>query len=251
MSEIIIKPGERLDDLQRDGLKILQRPGSFRFGTDAVLLSDFALIRPRDRVADFGTGTGVIALLLCARHPGIKVNALEIQEDVADMACRSVALNGLSDKITVLNADIKDAPKLLGYGQTDHIVCNPPYFKPGAALTPENENKRISRLEGEISISELCVSAAQTLKSGGRLSVVFPAMRMFEMMTAMHSAALAPKRVRTVHGTSAHAPRLILLDAVKHGGSQLDWLPPLILSNPDGSPTEEWNRIYAKSDVRK
>ncbi|MBO7385522.1 MAG: methyltransferase, partial [Clostridia bacterium] len=135
---LLCKEGERIDDLQRGGLKILQKEHGFRFGTDAVLLSDFALIRRRERVADFGTGTGVIALLIAARHPDVRLDAIELQPDMADMARRSVEMNGLQDRITMHEGDLRDAPKMLGCGRLDAVICNPPYNDPGRSLPPED-----------------------------------------------------------------------------------------------------------------
>ena len=244
-SDVPILPGERADDLQLGGLKILQKDGTFRFGTDAVLLSDFVLLKRRGRVVDFGAGTGIIALLLAAHHPDIRVDAVEIQPDMADMALRSVKMNALEDRVTVHAADLRRIPAILGHGTANAVVCNPPYSRPDAALLPENENKRLSRVESGITIQEICRAAFLVLKTGGRLSVVFPAQRMFEMMTAMQNERLAPKRVRMVYATARHAPRLVLMDAVKQGGAQLDCLAPLILSEENGEPSAEWKRIYA------
>lgn len=240
--------GERLDDLQNGGMKIIQKTDAFRFGTDAVLLSDFARVRKNERVIDLGTGTGAIALLIAGRHKDAAIDAVEIQPDMAEMAQRSVALNGLQAQIRVHAMDMRCAPDALGHGKFDCAVCNPPYSKIGAALASVRENQRLSRHESEISIAEICRCAAALLKTGGRFSVVFPAQRAFEMMTAMQAASLAPKRIRTVHGTSLHAPRLILIDSVKNGGAQLHWMEPLILKNTDGTNTEEWLRIYGRGD---
>ena len=195
---------------------------------------------------DLGTGTGAIALLCAAHHPDAQIHAVEIQEDMAEMAQRSVSLNGLNDRVYVHAMDMRNAAAVLGYGAFECTVCNPPYSKEGTAIQSIRENQRLSRHEGDITIEEICLSAAKLLKTGGRFSVVFPAQRMFEMMTAMQSARLSPKRVRTVHGTIDHAPRLVLIDSVKMGGAQLHWLPPLILKNRDGTPTDEWLRIYGR-----
>ena len=241
---LLCREGERIDDLQREGLRILQKAKGFRFGTDAVLLSDFAFVRKWDNVADFGTGTGVIALLIAARHPLARVHAIELQSDMADMARRSVKMNGLEDRVSVYEGDLRDSPAMLGFGCLDAVVCNPPYNDPERSLPPEDENRLFSRSGSSVTIDEICRAAFLVLKSGGRLSVVFPAQGMLEMMNAMQKARLAPKRVRTVHGTAGHAPRLILIDAVKGGGSQLHWMPPLILKNADGTETEEYRRIY-------
>lgn len=247
MSDVHLMPGERVDDLQYNGMKIIQKTDAFRFGTDAVLLSDFALVRKNNRVADLGTGTGAIALLIAAHHESAQIDAVEIQTDMADMAERSVRMNRMSERVRVHSMDLRNAAAVLGYGKFDQVVCNPPYSKEGAALASVRENQRLSRHEGDTTIGEICLAAAQLLKTGGRYSVVFPAQRAFEMMTEMKKADLAPKRIRCVQGTKNHAPRLILIDSVKNGGEQLHWLPPLILKNEDGSETEEWFRIYGRA----
>lgn len=246
-SDIALLDGERIDDLQFGGMKIIQKTEAFRFGTDAVLLSDFALVRKNDRVIDLGTGTGAIALLIAAHHESAKISAVEIQKDMAEMAERSVKMNALNDRVKVYHMDLREAARNLGFGQFDQVVCNPPYSKEGAALASVRENQRLSRHEGDTTIPEICKAAASLLKTGGRFSVVFPAQRAFEMMSDMKLCNLAPKRIRCVQGTKNHAPRLILIDSVKNGGEQLHWLPPLILKNEDGSETEEWFRIYGRA----
>lgn len=239
-----LKDGERIDSLQVSDYKIIQRGDSFRFGTDAVLLSDFAQCKRNQRVADLGTGTGIISVLMAAYNETLSFDMIEIQPDVADMARRTVLMNGLDNRASVHCIDMRDAAKTLGYGAYDLAVCNPPYSRAGTALAPVRENQRVSRYEGDITLSEICASAASLLKTGGRFAVVFPAQRLFELMTDMNNAHLAPKRARLVYSSVNHAPKLALVDAVKQGGSQLHWLPPLILNNTDGTPSDEWKRIY-------
>lgn len=129
MTENLLKPGERLDDLQRNGLHIIQHPRAFRFGMDAVLLADFTRLRPRERVADMGTGTGILPLLLSQKQPDARFEAFEIQPEMADMARRSVALNGLEERIRVHAADMRAAYELIGRESMHAVVCNPPYGK--------------------------------------------------------------------------------------------------------------------------
>ena len=243
--ESLIRPGERLDSLQYGGLRILQRPDGFCFGTDAVLLADFAAARAGDRVVDMGTGTGVIAILIASRQSRCAVDAIEIQPDMADMAARSVALKGMESAIRVTNCDFRMGAKALGYERFSLAVCNPPYGKAGGGLISETDAHRIARHEsGDVTVNDVAASAFSMLKTGGRLCVVFPAARAFEMMCAMRENRLEPKRVRTVHATAFHAPKLMLIEAVKFGGSMLKWLPPLIMYREDGTPTDELKRIY-------
>lgn len=237
-------PGERIDDLQCRGYRLIQRPDAFRFGTDSVLLADFADPKRGCRAADLGCGTGAIATLMVAHQPEILVDAVEIQPDIADMALRSVEMNGLTDRIRVHNLDLRHAADTLGHGRHALVVCNPPYGREGAALKSIAQTHRLARHEGDLTPEALCRAAAQLLKNGGRFKVIYPAGRGYEMMRAMDTAGLAPKNIRTVHGFSGRAPKFLLIDAVKGGGSQLHWLPPLVLYEPDGFPTAEWLRIY-------
>ena len=239
-----LKPGERLDDLQHSGLRLIQHPDAFRFGTDSVLLADFAAPKRTDKAADLGCGTGAIAMLMAAHCPGLHVDAVEIQPEIADMARRSVLLNDMKERMTVHEMDMREAWRTLGAEKFSVVACNPPYGKKGAVLLSGSETKRIARHEGDLTAEDVAYSASKMLKSGGRLCVVYPAERAFEMMRAMDANRIAPKRIRTVHGVEGRAPRFVLLDGVKDGGAQLHWLEPLVLRDRDGNFTAEWKRIY-------
>ena len=241
-----LKPGERLDDLQCGGMKLIQRRDVFRFGTDSVLLADFANPRRRDRAVDLGCGTGAIALLMAGHRPELRVDAVELQPEIADMAGRSVALNGMGERVRVHNVDMRDAWCTLGAGAFTLAVCNPPYGRKGAALESETDARRIACHEGSLTPGDVARAAAMLLKNGGRLCVIYPAPRALEMMRAMEDNHLAPKRIRTVHGVEGRAPKFVLLDAVKGGGEGLHWLEPLILRHQDGTFTAEWHRIYGE-----
>ena len=238
------KADEELHELVKDRFAIIQKKQGFRFGTDAVLLADFIKAAPRMKLIDFGFGTGVIALLTAIHHPDARVCGVELQADMAEMAHRSVELNALNDRVDLRQGDIRAAARIFGYGIFDRVSCNPPYFEPASSIRPDTDSKLVSRMLTDISLDEICKSAFEVLKSGGRLSVVYPASRIDEMLFAMRQNRLSPKRIRAVQLTASKAPKLMLLDAVKQGGSGLDWLPPLILQNDDGSHSAEWHRIY-------
>ena len=239
-----LRRGERIDDLMRNGLRLIQLEEGFRFGTDSVLLADFAIYGCMERVADLGPGSGILPVLMADACPNAMFDAIELDAAAADRARRSVALNGLDARIRVHCMDMRLAPGALGYGAFSACVCNPPYGKKGGALTSERQDIRLARHEEELSIEDICACAARLLKNGGRFSVVFPAPRANELLRAMESARLAPKRVRLVESFAGKPPKLLLADAVKGGGSQLHWMPTLVLYEPDGSPTPEYRKIY-------
>ena len=239
-----LRPGERLDDLQLGGLRLIQRPDAFRFGTDSVLLADFAAPRRGERAVDLGCGTGAIALLMSGHQPDMTVDAVELQPDIADMARRSVALNALEARVRVFRADMREIWRELGAGRYSLAVCNPPYGRRGAALESQDESTRLARHEGDLTPRDVARSAAMLLKNGGCFCAVYPAPRAYELMRAMEDCGIAPKRLRTVHGVAGRAPKFVLLEGVRQGGEGLHWLPPLVLRNADGTFTEEWHRIY-------
>ena len=239
-------PGERLDDLQCDGLKLIQRPDAFRFGTDSVLLADFASPRRNERAVDLGCGTGAVALLMAGHQPDMTVDMVELQPEIADMSRRSVALNGLEARARVFPGDMRDIWRTLGAGGYSLAVCNPPYGKRGAAQESQSETKRLARHEGDLTPADVAAAAAKLLKNGGRFCAIFPAPRAYELMRAMDDAGIAPKRLRTVHGVEGRPPKFVLVKGVKQGGDGLHWLPPLVLRHADGTFTEEWHRIYGE-----
>ncbi len=243
-----VKPGERVDDLQFAGLTIIQNPKAFCFGMDAVLLADFCCIRSADMAADLGTGTGILPLLLSGRAARAVIHAFEIQKNMAEMAHRSIAMNGLTHRIFIHEDDLRNAPRLVAPGSLDLVVCNPPYGKQGSALINPKEELRLARHEGGTTLDDVVYTAKVLLKNGGRLAVVFPAPRMLELMDTMRHHKLEPKRFRMVHSKAEKAPHLVLVEGVKSARPMLHCLPPLIIYDAQGMPTPELNRIYHRDD---
>lgn len=235
---------ERLDSLDRQGLYILQKPDGFCFGTDAVLLAYFAAARPRERVVDLGTGTGILPLLIGARMPSATFDAIEIQPEMAGMAARSMALNGYASRVAVHTMDWRDAPAHLGYGRFDLAVCNPPYGKQGATLRNPDEARATARHEGDCPLPEIIRVATALLRNGGRLAMVFPAPRLLELLDALRAEGIEPKRARLVQQRLTDAPKLALIEGMKQARPGLHLLPTLVLCEADGQYTAETRRIY-------
>mgnify|MGYP004657172597 FL=1 len=235
---------ERIDDLQRGGLRVIQRADAFRFGTDAVLLADFAAPRRHDRVCDLGTGTGIIPLLLYARENTISADAVEIQPDMADMAARSMAMNGLNEKIHVLPGDLRSIRTLLPHARYDLVTCNPPYGKAGGTLLNPDASKRLARHEESCAIEDVACAAAWLLQNGGRLCCVFPAARMIELSDAMRKYRMALKRIRMVHSRVEKAAHLCLMEGMLDARPGLIIEPPLVIYDENNAYTPELRRIY-------
>ena len=244
----LIQPGERLDDLQLAGMRILQKEGGFRFGMDAVLLADFARVEARDRVADFGTGTGILPLLLLGREKGARIDAFEIQPDMAEMAARTMALNGLGARVTVHVLPVERAVEVVPPGSLDAIICNPPYGQPGQTLRNPSESLSLARHQTEEGLRGWLTMAYRLLKGKGRLAMIYPAPRMLELMRQLSAAHLEPKRFRLVYPYADKPANLVLIEAQKDARPMLHPMPPLIVYEPDGSMTGELRRIYHVMD---
>ena len=239
-----VGPGERLDDLDTHGIKILQKTRGFRFGTDAVLLSHFARAWTRDRILDMGCGTGAIGLMMAARLPEANITGLEIQPDMADMARRSVELNGLSHRVRIVCGDLRDARELLGRCVFDAVVMNPPYTRMGSGPVSDQNTRALSRHQLTCTLEDMADAAFGVLRNGGKLSVVYPADGIYELMDACVHARMMPKKIRMVQHAVGRAPKLMLLEAVREGKRGVEWLPPLVLCEADGSYTPEAYQIY-------
>ena len=239
-----LKPGERLDDLQINGYHIIQHPEKFCFGMDAVLLSSFAGCQPDSKVVDFGTGTGVIPILLTAKTKASHIDALEIQEESADMAQRSVQLNGLTDKIKIIQGDIKEASDLLGKASYDYVITNPPYMNNDHGLKNTELPKAIARHEILCSLEDVIREGACVLKPGGHFIMVHRPFRLIEIITCLTRYKLEPKRMRFVHPFADKEPNMVLIDAVRGGNSMVKIESPLVIYATQGQYTQEILDIY-------
>lgn len=238
---------ERIDDLEYKNLKIIQNTKGFCFGIDSVLLSDFAKgIKKNSTVVDIGTGTGIISILLSAKTEIGKIYGVEIQEEVANMAKRSVSLNNLEDKIEIININIKDIFNFLEPNKIDAIVTNPPYMKLNTGAQNEEKKKLISRHEVECTIEDIIQISYKLLKSNGEFYMVHRAERIVDILYNLRKYKLEPKVLRFIQSKENKEPNLVLIKAVKNAGYQLTLEKPLIIYNNDGSYTDEILEIYNK-----
>ena len=196
--EMLLKENERIDDLQRNHYKIIQDSDRFCFGMDAVLLSGFARAKEGDRVLDLGTGTGIIPILMEAKTCAAHLSGLEIQPDSADMARRSVKLNGLEEKIEIVTGDIKEDDSLFGPASFDVVTCNPPYMTEHHGLTNPGVPKAIARHELLCTLEDVISQAGRLLKPGGNLYMVHRPFRLADIFVLLRQYKIEPKRMKLV-----------------------------------------------------
>lgn len=242
--EIQLQDGERLDELHRNGYYIIQNEKKFCFGMDAVLLSGFAKVKQGETVLDLGTGTGIIPILLEAKTEGKHFSALEIQEESADMAIRSVAYNGLEEKINVVCGDIKEASKIFGAAGFDVVTCNPPYMNDQHGLKNPDLPKAIARHEVLCTLEDVVREAAKVLKVNGRFYMVHRPFRLVEIINILSQYKLEAKRMRFVHPYIDKEPNMVLIEAVKGGKSMVKIEKPLIVYKEPNVYENEIFEIY-------
>lgn len=244
MNAVSLKENERLDELQRNGYRIIQNPEKFCFGMDAVLLSGFAKVKPGEMVLDLGTGTGIIPILLEAKTKAAHLTGLEIQRESADMARRSVELNGLSLKIDIVEGDIREADRIFGSASFDVITSNPPYMIDEHGLKNPEAPKAIARHEILCTLEDVIGQAAKLLKPGGHFFMVHRPFRLADIITTMSRCRLEPKRMQLVYPFSDKEPNMVLIEGVRGGRPRMTVEKPLIIFESPGVYTQEIREKY-------
>lgn len=242
--EELLFAGERLDDLHRNGYKIIQNPEKFCFGMDAVLLSGFAKIKPEESTLDMGTGTGIIPILLAGKTKGKHFTGLEIQEESADMARRSVLYNDLQERVEIVTGDIKEASKIFGGGSFDVVTCNPPYMNHQHGLVNPAMPKAIARHEILCSLEDVIRETAKVLKMNGRFYMVHRPHRLVEIFSIMRQYKLEPKRMKLVHPYVDKEPNMVLIEGLRGGNPMITIEAPLVVYREVNVYTDEIYDIY-------
>ncbi len=239
-----LREGERLDDLQRNGYRIIQNEKLFCFGMDAVLLAGFADVKEGGRSLDLGTGTGIIPILMEARTKGAHFAGLEISGTSADMAARSVALNGLGQKIQIIQGDIKEAGELFAPASFDTVTSNPPYMIGQHGLVNPDLEKAAARHEILCTLEDVVRAASKLVVPGGHFYMVHRPFRLAEIIRTLSAYKLEPKRMRLVYPFVDKEPNMVLIEAVRGGRPRMTVEKPLIVYERPGVYTREITEIY-------
>lgn len=241
----MLKAGERIDDLQIDGLRLIQNPKLYCFTSDAVLLANAARVKRGGVLVDLCSGSGIIGILTSVKQSPTQVVCIELQQELADMSERSVKLNNLQDKVRVLNISVQDAPSVLGTETADTITCNPPYQRSGSGATADSESVAICKTELKLTLAELCECTAKLLKFGGKFYVVHRADRLAELIYELKRNKLEPKKLTLIKPKATKPADTVIIEAVKGGGVGLS-TDTLIVFKADGTYTKRVKKLYYK-----
>ncbi|MBX9139271.1 MULTISPECIES: tRNA1(Val) (adenine(37)-N6)-methyltransferase [unclassified Clostridium] len=237
---------EGIDDLQLKGLKLIQKQQGFRFGVDAVLLSDFANIKNKHRVVDLCTGTGIIPFLAYGKYNPKEVIGLEIQDDMVEMANRSSELNDITDIVKFVHGDLKDKKLIDSLGKFDVVTVNPPYKLNNAGIVNPNDKLAIARHEVMCTLEDVIIASRRLLKDNGRMFIVHRPERLADIFGLMRKYKIEPKRVRMVQPNTKKAPNIVLVEGQRDGGAFLKWEETLYVYDDNGNYSEEIDRIYGR-----
>jgi len=249
MKEIKLYEDEAIDDLQLKGLGLIQKKDTFRFGVDAVLLSQFARIKRNFRVIDLCTGTGIVPFLIMGKFSPEEIYGIEIQEEMAEMAQRSSQLNDLENTVKFFNKDLKDIEYLKSLGKFDALTVNPPYKVNNSGIVNSSDRLAIARHEIMCSLEDVIVAARTLLKDNGRMYMVHRPERLADIITLMRKYKIEPKRIRMVHPNTKKAPNIVLVEGQRDGGQCLKWEPPLYVYKDEGGYSDEIDLIYGRREL--
>lgn len=237
-------PGERIDDLQRNHYKIIQNPEKFCFGMDAVLLSGFAKVKEGQDCLDLGCGNGIIPILLEAKTEGRHFTGLEIQKYSADMARRSVALNRLEDRVSIVDGDIRRASDIFGASSFHVVTSNPPYMTAQHGLTNQDSDRAIARHEVLCTLEDVIRESARLLVPSGHFYMVHRPFRLAEIISLMVQYHIEPKRMRLVYPYADREPNMVLIEGLRGGRPRMTVEKPLIVYKEQGKYTDEICDVY-------
>jgi len=243
-----LKDDETLDDLQLGGIHVIQKKEAFRFGVDAVLLGNFAKVKRGMRVIDLCSGTGIIPFLIAGKTEASYITGVEIQEDMVEMARRSVEFNKLQEKMEFINGDLKNLQFLKSIPKADIVTVNPPYKLQNSGIINPNDKNAIARHEICCTLEDVIIACRILLKDNGRMYMVHRPERLADILCLMRKHKIEPKLIRMVHPNTNKAPNIVLIEGQRDGGAFLKWQPPLYVYNDEGGYSDEINKIYGRTN---
>jgi tRNA1(Val) A37 N6-methylase TrmN6 len=239
-----LKAGETIDRLGYQGLRIIQNSSMFKFTMDAFLLAAFIDPKPTHQIIDLGSGSGVLSLLIAGQRQVASVFGIEIQPELVEMACRSVVLNGMENKISIKLGDLRALPDSLGVNSFDYVVSNPPFFQINKGVVSEKTSMALAKFEINCTLQDVIKAAARTVKANGKVVMIYPVERLNELIEVLNSYHLIPKKICFVHPKLAVKSNLVLLEARPSARNGVEVLPPIFVYEESGEYTKTMELIF-------
>lgn len=247
----LLKNDETLDDLQLNGICIIQKREAFRFGVDAVLLANFAKVKSKMKAIDLCSGTGIIPFILAGKTNAEHITGIEIQKDMVDMAKRSACFNNMEQRLGFIHKDLSDLNFMNSLSKVDVVTVNPPYKLKNSGIVSKDDKNAIARHEICCTLEDVIKAATSVLKDNGKLYMIHRPERIVDIMCIMRKYSIEPKLMRMVQPTINKAPNMVLIEGQKNGGKFLKWEAPLAIHRENGDYTEEINIIYGRNGSDK
>ncbi|MBC8060206.1 MAG: tRNA1(Val) (adenine(37)-N6)-methyltransferase [Clostridiaceae bacterium] len=241
-----IMDDETIDDLDLNGIKVIQKKDAFRFGVDAVLLANFARIPKGANVIDFCTGTGIVPFILAGKTNASYITGIEIQESMVEMAQRSIRYNKLETRIGFISGDLRDKELLKTLPKADVVTVNPPYKLKDSGIINLDDKNAIARHEICCTLEDVIIATVKVLKDNGRMYIVHRPERLADIFCTMRKHRMEPKVIKMVYPSIGKAPNIVLIEGQKYGGQFLKWETSLYVHDEDGSYSDEINKIYGR-----
>lgn len=242
--EVYVREDENLDELFHGRLRIIQKSEGYRFSIDAILLAHFSSLLLADSIADLGTGSGIVPLILAKKTPAASIVGVEIQEDMADMAKRTIALNGLADRVSILHEDLRSLRSRFAASSFDLVVSNPPYYPVDEGRINPDEEKAIARHEIMAKAKDVIGISHYLVKPSGFVNLIFPARRMVDLLIQLRASGLEPKLIRVIYSHSHDEAKLVMVESRKGVGPETVVKSPFFIYSDEGGYSEDMQQIY-------
>lgn len=242
----LVREDETLDDLQLNGLHVIQKRDGFRFGVDAVLLANFAEIKKDSRVVDLCSGTGIIPFIIAGKTKASSITGIEIQNEMVEMANRSIRFNNLENRVNFINGDLKDIDLLKSIPKADVVTVNPPYKLCNSGIINPNDKIAIARHEIACNLEDVIIACKTLLKDNKRMYMIHRPDRLADIIMLMRKHKIEPKRIQMIHPNTKKAPNIVLVEGQRDGGAFLKWEPPIYVYNDNGGYSEQIDKIYGR-----
>lgn len=242
----LVREDETLDDLQLNGLHVIQKRDGFRFGVDAVLLANFAEIKKDNRVVDLCSGTGIIPFIIAGKTKASSITGIEIQNEMVEMANRSIRFNNLENRVNFINGDLKDIDLLKSIPKADVVTVNPPYKLCNSGIINPNDKIAIARHEIACNLEDVIIACKTLLKDNKRMYMIHRPDRLADIIMLMRKHKIEPKRIQMIHPNTKKAPNIVLVEGQRDGGAFLKWEPPIYVYNDNGGYSEQIDKIYGR-----